>query len=86
MSSKAYWRKREEEALKRYISDEKEYDKRIKRIQGDMLDACQREINAFYGKYADKEGITIAEAKKRVCGKLSASAKKWKGSARCSLE
>lgn len=66
MNSKDYWRKREDEALKHYITDEKEYDKHIKKIYSDMLDSCQREINAFYGKYADKEGITIAEAKKRV--------------------
>lgn len=31
-----------------------------------MLVNCQKEIASFYGKYADKEGITIAEAKKRV--------------------
>lgn len=66
MSSKDYWRKREDEALKHYIKDEKEYDKQIQRIYSDMLDSCQKEINAFYGKYADKENITIAEAKKRV--------------------
>lgn len=66
MSSKDYWLKREEEALKHRITDEKEYDKQIKSIYVDMLDACQKEINSFYGKYADKEGISIAEAKKRV--------------------
>ena len=66
MSSKDYWRKREEEALKRYIKDEKEYDKEINRIYSDMLADCQTQINAFYGRYADKEGITLAEAKKRV--------------------
>lgn len=66
MDSKTYWRKREEEALAKYQKSEAEYDKEIERIYADMLDSCQREINAFYGKYADKEGITLAEAKKRV--------------------
>ena len=66
MDSKTYWRKREEEALTKYQKSEAEYDKEIERIYADMLDSCQREINAFYGKYADKEGITLAEAKKRV--------------------
>lgn len=66
MTSSAYWAKREAEALKHYVTDEKEYDKQLKRIYSDMLDACQSEINAFYGKYAAKEGITLAEAKKRV--------------------
>lgn len=66
MNSSEYWAKREAEALKNYITDEKEYDKQLKRIYSNMLDACQTEINAFYGKYAAKEGITLAEAKKRV--------------------
>lgn len=68
MSSKtnAYWAKREEEALRQRIADEKEYDKRIKEIYADMLDACQKEIDSFYGKYASAEGISINEAKKRV--------------------
>lgn len=66
MTSSEYWAKREAEALKHYITDEKEYDKQLKRIYSNMLDACQTEINAFYGKYAAKEGITLAEAKKRV--------------------
>ena len=66
MSSKTYWRKREDEALAKYKKNEAEYDKEIERIYKDMLDNCNKEINAFYGKYADKEGITLAEAKKRV--------------------
>lgn len=66
MNSREYWAKREAEALKHRITDEKEYNKRIEQIYADMLDDCQNEINAFYGKYASKEGISLAEAKKRV--------------------
>lgn len=66
MDSLTYWKKREEEALKHYISDEKQYDREISRIYEDMLDGIQGEISTFYGKYAKSEGITIAEAKKRV--------------------
>lgn len=66
MNSRDYWAQREAEALKHRITDEKEYDKEIKRIYAEMLDACQKEINSFYGKYASKEGITLAEAKKAV--------------------
>lgn len=66
MNSREYWAKREEEALKHYIRDEKEYDREIKRIYQNMLDACQKEIDSFYAKYAGQEGITLAEAKKRV--------------------
>ena len=66
MNSKDYWAKRETEALKHYIKDEKEYDRQIKQIYQNMLDSCQTQINDFYGRYAAKEGITLAEAKKRV--------------------
>lgn len=31
-----------------------------------MLDNCNEQINAFYGRYADKEGISLSEAKRRV--------------------
>lgn len=66
MSSKDYWAKREREALQHYVTEEAEYDKQINKIYTNMLANCQKEINAFYGRYADKEGISIAEAKKRV--------------------
>lgn len=66
MNSKEYWRKREDEALTKYKKSEAEYDKEIERIYADMLDRCNEQINAFYGKYAKAEGISIAEAKKRV--------------------
>lgn len=64
--SASYWAKRETEALQYYVTEEAEYDKQINKIYTNMLANCQKEINAFYGRYADKEGITIAEAKKRV--------------------
>ena len=66
MNSRDYWLKREEEALKIRITDEKEYQKEIDQIYQNMLDSCQKEIESFYAKYASAEGITIAEAKKRV--------------------
>lgn len=66
MNSATYWRKREEEQLLHNITEEKEYTKRINQIYEDMLDNVQKEINGFYVRYANKEGITLAEAKKRV--------------------
>jgi SPP1 gp7 family putative phage head morphogenesis protein len=61
-----YWRDREEEQLKHNITDEKEYEAELKRIYENMLDACQKEIDAFYGRYAKQNNITLAEAKKAV--------------------
>lgn len=66
MSSKTYWEKREAEALKRYLQEEQEYQAQLRAIYQNMLDAAQKEIDAFYGRYADKEQITLAEAKRRV--------------------
>lgn len=48
------------------IKDEATYDRQIKRIYQNTMDACQKEIDSFYGRYANAEGITIAEAKKRI--------------------
>lgn len=66
MNSKEYWARREAEALRHYITEEAAYDKEIKRIYQNMLDACQKEIESFYAKYAAAEGISIAAAKRRV--------------------
>ena len=66
MNSRDYWLQREAEQLKHNITEEAEYDRELKRIYQNMLDNCQKEIDSFYGKYAAAEGITIAEAKRRV--------------------
>lgn len=65
-SSSDYWQRREKEALKNRIEDEKEYQKRIEMIYERMIRESTNEINAFYARYASKEGISISEAKKRV--------------------
>lgn len=62
----SYWERREEEALKHYLTEEVEYQKRIDDIYADMLDGCQSEIDRFYRKYADDEGISLTEAQKRI--------------------
>lgn len=66
MDSQTYWRSREAEQRKHNIQDETEYQKHIRKIYQGMTDEIEKEINGFYGKYAGKEGITLAEAKKRA--------------------
>lgn len=66
MDSQTYWKDRETEQRKHNIQDEAEYQKRIREIYQNMIDEIEKEINGFYGKYASKEGITLAEAKKRA--------------------
>lgn len=66
MNSRDYWAKREEENLKHYLKDEEAYEKEVQKIYTRTLANVQKEINAFYGNYAKKENISLAEAKKRV--------------------
>lgn len=66
MDSQTYWKNRETEQRKHNIRDEAEYQKHIREIYQNMVDEIEKEINGFYGKYAKKEGITLAEAKKRA--------------------
>ena len=66
MDSKTYWEERERRALRERITDEKQYIRTLNGIYDDMLDEITKEIDSFYQKYADKEGITLAEARKRV--------------------
>ena len=65
-TSEEYWREREERQRRNNITDEREYAKEINKIYQNMMDNIQKEIESFYAKYAAKEGITMAEAKKRV--------------------
>lgn len=66
--SSEYWKLRERENRQRLKTLKliDSYNRQIDTIYRNMLDSVQKEIDAFYGKYASDEGITIAEAKKRV--------------------
>lgn len=66
MKSSEYWKKREAEALKNYQKDEETYYQNIRDIYENTMDRIQKEIDSFYIKYAVKEDISLAEAKKRV--------------------
>ena len=66
MTSQEYWKKREESNYRKNIKNEKEYRKHIEEIYKDMLSEIQKEIDGFYARYARKEGINIADAKKKV--------------------
>lgn len=66
MTSREYWKKREESNYRKNIKNEKEYRKHIEEIYKDMLSEIQKEIDGFYARYARKEGMTIADAKKKV--------------------
>lgn len=66
MDSRTYWKKRETEQKKHNITEEADYNAEIERLYRNTMTAIQKEIDGFYGRYASKEGISIAEAKKRA--------------------
>lgn len=66
MSSNTYWRDRELEWKKKRLKDEKQYADEIQEIYANMMDSVEKEIESFFTRYANKENITMAEAKKRV--------------------
>lgn len=66
MTSSEYWRRREATQREKNIRDEAEYAKELRRIYEDMMDGVQKEIDAFYARYAAKAGITLAAAKRRA--------------------
>lgn len=64
MSSKTYWRDRELEWKKKRLKDEQKYADEIQEIYANMMDSVEKEIESFFNRYANKENITMAEAKK----------------------
>lgn len=65
-NSLRYWAKREREHIKKQIKNDKLIANRIKNNQLKTMREIQKEINAFYGRYASAEGISIVEARKRI--------------------
>lgn len=66
MSSNTYWRDRELEWKKKRLKDEQEYADEIQEVYANMMDSVEKEIESFFTRYANKENITMAEAKKKV--------------------
>ncbi|MEB6060839.1 minor capsid protein [Staphylococcus pseudoxylosus] len=65
-TNQEYWRERAKEAMKQEAKDDKEAIQRINDIVDEMVDDIEREVLAFYAKYATAEGLTLAEAKKKI--------------------
>lgn len=66
MDSRTYWRKREEKFAKQDIKTDKALAKEVNEMLKDTKNAIQDEIDAFYTRYAEREGISIADVNKRV--------------------
>lgn len=61
-----YWEEREQANKRRYNRADKEAQKEVREIHKRMQDEIQKDIDAFFGKYAAEEGISLAEAKRRA--------------------
>lgn len=64
--SNIYWRVREEQQHKKNLQESARHDKELEKIYRSMQVSIQKDIDAFYTRYATKEGISMAEAKKRA--------------------
>ncbi|RWZ59884.1 phage head morphogenesis protein [Halobacillus fulvus] len=62
----SYWRRREKDNITREQMKDEEVAQKLKHIINQALREAEKEIYSFYAKYADKNEITQAEAKKRV--------------------
>lgn len=62
----SYWIKRERDNIKREQMKDEEVSRKLKEIIDHALRVVEKEINAFYSRYAEINTISLAEAKKRV--------------------
>lgn len=62
----SYWRNRELNHIKQSIENDERIARRIRRNQQRAMNDIETQIEAFYGRYADVEGISMSEARKRV--------------------
>src|SRR5699024_2432550 len=63
---KEYWKKRERKNIKNQIKDDNKLARKIRRNQLDAMEDIQEQIDAFYGRFAAKEGITMEQARERA--------------------
>lgn len=64
--SEAYSRKRELDHIKNQIKDDQAFAKELTGLYNQRMQACQKEIEAFIGRYATEEGLSYADAMKKV--------------------
>ena len=64
MKSQEYWRKREQDNIKRLLNDDINYQKEIERIYAENLRNIEVRIDSLYRRYSDKNGdISLADVK-----------------------
>ena len=64
MKSQEYWRKREQDNIKRLLKNDINYQKEIERIYAENLSNVEARIDSLYRRYSDKNGeISLADVK-----------------------
>ena len=64
MKSQEYWRKREQDNIKRLLKNDINYQKEIERIYAENLRNIEVQIDSLYRRYSDKNGeISLADVK-----------------------
>lgn len=62
----SYWEDRAKEIIKEETLSDQEMSKEIERIVNEMIEDIEKEISAFYARYATREGISLEDAKKKI--------------------
>ena len=65
MADNSYWSKRLKQELLAKQASEADVDKAMSALYRVHQTNIEKEIQAFYQKYADDEGVSISEAKSR---------------------
>src|SRR5690625_7558575 len=61
-----YWRQRELRHIQENIRNDEQIARRLRQLHLRAMENIESEIEAFYGRYATFEGLTIGEVRKRV--------------------
>ena len=62
----SYWEDRAKEIIKEETLSDQEMSKEIEHIVNEMIEDIEKEISAFYARYATREGISLEDAKKKI--------------------
>lgn len=61
-----YWRARELVHMESMMLTDEAYARRLREIHLSAMKSVQEQIDAFYARYATKEGISMTEARRRI--------------------
>lgn len=66
ISSKEYWEKRSELNLIQNEKSAVQYERQLKKAYEETIRSIRKEVRAFYQRYSDETGVTLASARRRL--------------------